>query len=140
MTMKRIFSVSTLGTVALFALIAFGMWGCPQYGVYEQSLRGTAELRRAEQNRQIRVQEAHARLESAKLDAEAEIERAKGVSKANEIVALGLGGPEGYLRYLYIQTLNENAKHLGQVIYIPTEAGLPILEAKRLKAPTEAAR
>ncbi len=37
-----------------------------------------------------------------------------------------LGGPEGYLRYLYIQNLEDSK---GQIIYVPTEGGLPILEA-----------
>ena len=44
------------------------------------------------------------------------------------IVAEGLGGPEGYLRYLWINKLGENDQ---DVIYIPTEAGIPILEAGR---------
>ena len=50
------------------------------------------------------------------------------MAEANAIVAEGLGGPEGYLRYLWIQSLGENGQ---DVIYIPTEAGLPILEASR---------
>ena len=59
-----------------------------------------------------------------------EVERAKGVAEANRIVADGLGGPEGYLRYLYIEHL---AQSQGQIIYVPTEGGLPILEAGRLR-------
>ena len=34
-----------------------------------------------------------------------------------------LGGPEGYLRYLQIQALEETKASL---IYVPTEAGLPV--------------
>ncbi len=121
--------------ISSFVLVALLMTGCPHYTVWTQGMRGEAELRRAEQNRQIAVQEAQAKLESAKLLADAEIIRAKGVSEANEIVKKGLGGPEGYLRYLYIQTLEETQN---QIIYIPTEAGLPILEAgKRPGAPQE---
>lgn len=48
------------------------------------------------------------------------------LSQANDIIADGLGGPERYLRYLYIQQVANNDN---QVIYLPTEAGVPILEA-----------
>ena len=89
------------------ALIIAGMWGCPQYKVWQQGLAGEAELKRAEQNRRVRVLEAQANLDSAKLLNQAEVERAKGVADANKIIAEGLGGPEGYLRYLWIQGLND---------------------------------
>lgn len=109
-------------------LVASGMAGCPVYLVWQQGLVGEGELRRAEQNRKIRVQEGIAAEEAAKHLAQAEVERARGVAQANEIIAKGLGGPEGYLRYLWIHSL-ETTK--GQVIYVPTEANLPILEATR---------
>jgi regulator of protease activity HflC (stomatin/prohibitin superfamily) len=102
------------------------MGGCPHYNVWRQGLVGTAELRRAEQNKQIAVQEAQAKLDSAKLLSDAEIERARGVAEANKIIGDSLKGNEGYLRYLWIQGLQTNQM---QVIYVPTEAGLPILEA-----------
>lgn len=122
------FIASVFFIVAL--IIGAGMAGCPVYNVWSSGLGGQAELKRAEQNRQIKIQEAHAAYESSKLLAQAEVERAKGVAQANEIIAGGLGGPEGYLRYLYIHAISEN--HNNQFIYLPTEAGLPILEAKRL--------
>ncbi|WP_138509559.1 membrane protease subunit [Maricaulis alexandrii] len=116
------------GAALAAVFIAGLMWGLPQYGVWQQELAGRAELVRAEQNRRIAVLEAQARLEAEELNAQAEIARAHGVAEANAIVAEGLGGPEGYLRYLWIQSLGENGQ---DVIYIPTEAGLPILEASR---------
>lgn len=116
----------TAGGIILALVIFWTAFG-PIYNVWQQGLAGQAELRRAEQNRQIKVQEAQAVKDSASLYAEAEILRAGGVAKANEIIANGLGGPEGYLRYLYIHMLEES--HDKQIIYIPTEAGLPILEA-----------
>ena len=54
--------------------------------------------------------------------AEAEVIRAEGVAKANRIIGESLRGNESYLRYLWIQTLNDNPQN---VIYVPTEAGLP---------------
>ena len=118
--------------LVLFAIlvIALGMAGCPVYNVWEQGLAGEAELKRAEQNRKIAVQEAEAKRESATLLAGAEIERAKGVAEANHIIGNSLTGNESYLRYLWIHAL-ENGK--GQVIYVPTEANLPIMEATRLQ-------
>ncbi len=116
------------GAAIAAVFIAGLMWGLPQYGVWQQELAGRAELVRAEQNRRIAVLEAQARLEAEELNAQAEIARAHGVAESNAIVAEGLGGPEGYLRYLWIQSLGENGQ---DVIYIPTEAGLPILEASR---------
>lgn len=114
----------------LFGGVSGCMYGYPRYAVYEQRLAGEAELARASYSKQVAVQEAQAKLDSARLLNQAEIARAEGGSGANKIIADGLGGPEGYLRYLYIQGL-ENRK--GDTIYIPTEAGLPILEARPKK-------
>ena len=107
-------------------IIATVLYGYPRYKVWQQGLEGQAELARAEQNRKIAVQEAEAIKESAKALAEAEIIRAEGVAKANKIIGDSLKNNESYLRYLWIQTLNDNPQN---VIYVPTETGLPILEA-----------
>lgn len=71
--------------------------------------------------------QAEAKIKIAKAEAQAEIERAKGVAEANKIIGESLKNNNEYLKYLMIQGLN-NGK--GERIYIPTEAGLPILEAK----------
>ena len=114
---------------AIGGLAWAAMAGLPTYHIWRAEQDGAAELARANQNRRIAVLEAEARLESERLNAQAEIARAEGVAAANEIVAEGLGGPEGYLRYLWISSLNENRQN---VVYVPTEAGLPILEAGRI--------
>ena len=123
-----------LGTLILLTVVVGGGLGsCAAYNsmrVWNAETAGEAELAQARQNRQIATLEAEAKLESAKLLARAEVERAKGVAEANRIVADGLGGPEGYLRYLYIENI---AQSQGQIIYVPTEGGLPILEAGRLQ-------
>jgi hypothetical protein len=123
---KCIFWTSTILTL----FIASCCYIVPQYGVYEQRLKGQARLQEAESSRQIAVVEAEAKKIAATQLALAEIERAKGVAQANTIIADSLKNNESYLRYLWIQGL-ENGK--SEVIYIPTEAGLPILEAQRLK-------
>lgn len=119
-------------TVILAALLStFALSGCdmyPPYKVYSQRMEGEAELAKATYSKQVLVQEAEAKKSSAQLYADAEVIRARGVAAANKIVADGLGGPEGYLRYLQIQAMQDTKN---QVIYVPTEAGLPLLEANR---------
>lgn len=105
-------------------------WGCPQYQVYSQRQTGLAALAEAQSSRQIAVAEANAKMESASLLAQADIVRAKGAATANKILGDSLKDNEAYLRYLWIQNLENGTKDgTVQVIYVPTEAGLPILEA-----------
>jgi len=113
----------------IFVIILLWMFGYPRYRVWQQGLEGEAELKRAEQNRKIAVQEAEAKKEAAKSLADAEVIRAEGVAKANAIIGNSLKGNEDYLRYLWIDNLEKNPN---AVIYVPTEAGLPILESQRL--------
>lgn len=124
--MDRIFAF-----LFIVVLIIGGLAGCmigyPQYRVYSQEMRGKAAYVEAEQDRRVKVLEATAFKDSATQLAEAEIIRARGTAEANRIVADGLGGPEGYLRYLFIEKLSSGDNR--EVIYIPTEAGLPLLEA-----------
>jgi regulator of protease activity HflC (stomatin/prohibitin superfamily) len=117
-----------LSTIALGLglLIMLGMWGCPQYSVYEQRLTGEAELARAEYSRRTAVVEAQAKLDAAKLLNQAEVARAEGLSAATNVVSKSFGGTDAYLRYLWIQSMEHDKS---TVIYVPTEAGLPILEA-----------
>ena len=70
-------------------------------------------------------------LTKAKKDAEIEVARASGVAKSNEIIAASLS--DNYLRYKWIEGLQRNNQ---VVVYVPTEANLPIMEAGRLKEVT----
>lgn len=108
------------------SLVAGLMVGIPTYRVWSMEMDGRAQLKQAEYTKQIAVEESRAKLESAKFLNQAEVERAKGVAEANEIIGQSLKGNTEYLRYLWIQGLQEDSN---KVIYIPTEAGLPILEA-----------
>lgn len=123
--------ISLFILLLLISLVTFGMWGCPRYDVYSREMTGKAELAQATSNRQIKVNEAMASEEAAKHLAQAEVERAKGVAQANKIIGDSLKGNEDYLRYLWIHNLAEAEKQGAEVIYIPTEANLPILEAAR---------
>ena len=121
----------TIGSIiAIGVLVAIVLVGFPTYNVYSKQMAGKAAFEEAVQNRRIRVLEAQAALDSAKLTAQAEIERAKGTNEANRIMTESLGGPDNYLRWSYINMLQETAgKGDRQIIYLPTEAGMPVLEA-----------
>jgi hypothetical protein len=122
------FGIVTGISFVLIFLLFLGMAGCPQYNVYKSTKSGEAELRHAESSRQIAVESAKAKLASAEHLSQAEVVRAGGVAEANAIIGDSLKGNEAYLRYLYIENLNEGDC---ERIYVPTEAGLPILEATR---------
>lgn len=124
---------SKIITAIIFTLVLViggGMYGCPPYTVYVQRLEGEAELAKQTYAKQVAIQSASAKKEAATMLAEVEVLRANGVAQANKIIGESLKGNEVYLRYLWIQNLEEGKN---QVIYIPTEAGLPILEAGKRK-------
>ena len=122
------FGLTSAVLMFLFGIIILGMWGCPKYKVYSSTMTGKAELAQAEQNRQIEVHKAKAAVDAAVHYADAEVARAHGVAKANKVIGESLKDNESYLRYLWIQGLQDGSS---EVIYIPTEANLPILEAAR---------
>ncbi len=127
------------------AILLFSITSCGFYRDYSRKhseldaeSKGRAILLEAESSKKAMIEEAKAKNEAATLEAEAkikiakaeaqvEIERAKGVAEANKIIGESLKGNTEYLKYLMIQGLHDSS---GERIYIPTEAGLPILEAK----------
>ena len=127
--------------VVLIALTVT-MSGCWQFNrdqaEKDATSKGVQTLLEAESSKKAMIEEAKAKQAASLLDAEtkvtiakaeaqAEIERAKGVAEANKIIGASLEGNEGYLRYLWIMSLKDGNS---ERIYIPTEAGLPIFEAK----------
>ena len=118
------------GWIAIVAvvccIIAVCMVGCPSYNVWQQEMSGKAEFAKAEQNRRIKIEEAKANLEAEKLNAQAEIERAKGAAEAIRIENGSITST--YIQYLWVRQQNNIPN---KVVYIPTEANLPILEAKK---------
>ena len=119
--------------VGIIAVIAILMFGLPMYNVWEQEMAGKAEMAKAEQNRKILIEEAKAKLEAEKLNAQAEIARAEGMAKAMEIEN-GKLSPT-YNQYLFIRTLEKisDKGSLPQTIYIPTEGMLPVMNLQTAK-------
>ena len=144
---KKIF----LWIVGVFGVLAFIV---PFYNVFLLMMEGKAQLKKAEQDRQIMVQEAQATFDSSSLladaavvkaegeakaviarakgEAQAKIETAKGEAEANQIIATSI--TFDYNIYLWIKALNNGRN---SVVYVATEAGvpLPVTEAgKRFNA------
>ncbi|WPC05241.1 hypothetical protein ACSX1C_15185 [Pseudomonas sp. MBLB4123] len=138
--------------IAGFIAIALALWAWPKYNVYKMQLNGQAALKEAEWSKQILIEEAKAREQAALMQAKArvtlaeaegkakivqakaegaaDIERAKAAAEANRIIGESLKHNEEYLRYIWIKGLQDGK---GERIYIPTEAGLPILEAGKAR-------
>ncbi len=116
-----------LTVTIIIAFVLILMFGMPVYRVWQQEMRGKAEFAQAEQNRKIKVEEARANLEAEKLNALAEVERARGAAEAIKIENGTL--TDRYIQYLWVR--NQNNLSDKTVIYIPTEGNLPIMEAGR---------
>jgi len=130
--MRRNYSGLILGIVFfVFILIASMMFGLPRYNVWQQEMAGKAEMAKAEQNRRILVEEAKAKLEAEKLNAQAEIERAKGMAQAMKLENGTLS--ETYNQYLFIRTLEKIADKgdLPQIIYVPSNGLLPVMDINK---------
>ena len=125
-----------LGTIVF--IIGILMFGLPLYNVWQQEMAGKAEMAKAEQNRKILIEEAKARLEAEKLNAQAEIERAKGMAEAMKLENGTLNST--YNQYLFIRTLEKLADKgdLPQIIYMPSEGLVPVLDINHTKKSVDA--
>lgn len=127
--MRSFIAFIVLCIVAGVGAILIAMWLYPQYNVYASRKQGEAMLAHAQSAKEVSVAEAKAKMESATLLAEAEVMRAGGVARANKIIGDSLKDNEAYLRYLWVNNLER--VNDTQIIYVPTEAGMPIMEAGR---------
>jgi regulator of protease activity HflC (stomatin/prohibitin superfamily) len=116
--------LAIVGLIAVVAVVLFA--GGPVYNVWSEGMNGKAELQKAEYTRQVAVLEAQAKMDAASKLADAEVERAKGVAKANSIIGDSLKDNPRYLQYLYITGLQEGSKKGNRTIYVPTEGGMPV--------------
>ena len=119
------YTVLAIVTIVILISIFWGFVALGKvYGIWSKEQSGRAELAEAEYSKQVKVEEAKANLESEKLNALAEIERAKGAAESIRIEGGQL--TDEYIKYLWVRQNTFNDK---TVIYVPTEAGLPVLEA-----------
>lgn len=115
------------GVAGLIVFIVAMAFIKPWYNVWSQEMEGKAEFAKAEQNRKIKIEEARANLEAEKLNAQAEIERAKGAAEAIRIENGSI--TPTYIQYLWVRQQSDLSNKT--VIYVPTETNLPILESTR---------
>jgi len=87
---------------------------------------GKQILLKSESSKKAKIEQAKADLESAKLEAETRLIEAEAKSKSINAISKSLKDNPEYLKYLMIQGMNNS----NNKVYIPTEAQLPILEAK----------
>jgi regulator of protease activity HflC (stomatin/prohibitin superfamily) len=125
--MNKTITTITIVLSGLLVLAGLAM-GIPAYSRYQQILNAKNELAAQQYLKQVAIAAAESKNESAKYEAEAEVTRANGVAQANKIIGDSLKNNEAYLKYLFVNNLEHTQN---QIIYIPTEANLPILEAKR---------
>lgn len=100
--------------VAAFAFIG------PQYRVWQQGMEGEAKLMRAKQERQILVTQAQAEKDAAQLRADA--------------IAIMGGAAQKFPEYRqqeFMASFGEALRegNISQIVYVPTEANIPIMEA-----------
>jgi len=80
----------------------------PNWNVWRKELSGKGQLHEADPRRQAAI-----------LEAQAEVERAKGAAEANKIIEDSLENNESYFRYVWIQGLHDGSS---EVIYVPAES------------------
>ncbi len=122
-----VIGVGSFALMMITGLVVLCMWGCPQYKVYSARLDGESILAHAQSSREVAVAEAKAKMESASLLAQADTIRAHGIARSNQIIGQSL--TDAYLHWFWIDNIDKS----NNVIYVPTEANLPILEAGRTR-------
>jgi regulator of protease activity HflC (stomatin/prohibitin superfamily) len=102
--------------------IAALMWGVPQYRIYNARCSGEAKLRQSESEKRILIEQAKAEVAAAEL-------------RADAIEAIGKAAKQ-YPEYrqqefmgAFADALQQGNVH--QIIYVPTEANVPIIEKGR---------
>jgi regulator of protease activity HflC (stomatin/prohibitin superfamily) len=112
--------------------------GYPYWRVWASHQAGLADLQKAKNEQQIQIAKAQSRLDAAELNKKAAIIEAQAV--ADQIKAIGgeLTHHDLYLRWQWIKMMEERPEEGDHsVIYVPTEANIPILEANRLRGKEE---
>lgn len=108
--------------------IAFCFWFFPVYGVWSSEKSGQADLAAAHFEQQVQVAQANGRLQAAETNKKAAIVEAEAVAAQIKLIGDNLKNDSLYLRWQWIKMMEETSGD-HNTIYVPTEAGLPILEA-----------
>lgn len=112
------------------AVAGFCLWFFPVYLVWAAHKSGEADLAKARNDQQIQIAEAQSRLAAAEANKKAAIVEAQAAAEQIKVIGENLTQHDLYLKWQWIRMMEERD---GATIYVPTEAGLPILEASRLR-------
>lgn len=113
--------------VIFLGIIGWFIVGYPMWNVWASKKNGEAQLQEANNEQRIQVSKAQARKEAATLNKESAIIEAEAVSAQIEKIGKQLTQHGLYLNWQWIKMMEERPD--SSVIYVPTEANLPILEA-----------
>lgn len=126
MTLNMVLKYTGMGLAALvasFVITLSGMAGYRYYSVWSMEMQGKAKLAEATQSRQIQIEQAKGEKEAATLRAEAIAIVGKAAKEFPEYRQQEFIGA-------FAEALKEGKIH--QIMYVPTEANIPITEASRL--------
>lgn len=118
------FMVTTLGFIVL-----------PLWNVWASRLGGQAKLQEANNEQKIQIATAQARLDAAEINKKAAIIEAEAVAQQIEKIGKNLKTHDLYLKWQWIKMMETRPD--SSVIYVPTEANIPILEAGRTRSLNE---
>ena len=113
-------AVAAIISIPILVILVALFWGLPVWNVWKSGLSGEAALRRAEQEKMIMIEQARAEKESAVLRAE-----------AIEIIGAATKEFPEYRQQEFIGAFANAIQDgsIDQIIYVPTEANIPITEA-----------
>lgn len=119
---------AVLAGAVLFLIATIFVWKLvnPKLNLYKANTEKQSVIREQEAISEAAEYAAKSRVTQATAEGEAKVIEAKALAEAQRIIAETLT-PE-YVQYLYVEAIRDNPN---QIIYVPTEAGLPILEAGR---------
>lgn len=116
-------------TILGIILVSISMTSCYDFSREQaekdaQSL-GRQILLKAESSKKAKIEEAKADYESAQLEAKTRIIQAESKASSIKIITNAIKENPEYLKYQMIESMKGAER-----VYIPTEAGLPIIERK----------
>lgn len=123
-----VYSAGAVVSVIVFWVLV----GYPKWNVWASHQQGLADLQQAKNEQQIQIAQAQSRFDAADINKKAAVIEAEAVALQIKAIGAELTEHDLYLKWQWIKMMEERPKN--SVIYVPTEAGLPILEAGRLKA------
>ena len=114
-----------VGVVVFVMVLIFAlMVGYRYYSVWSMEMQGKAKLAEATQSRQIQIEQARSEREAAALRAEAIAIVSKAAKEFPEYRLQEFLGA-------FAEALKEG--NINQIMYVPTEANIPITEATRVR-------